>query len=282
MKPVPGTPPATLGQLSRISDRITFLYLEHSIVHRDGNAITVRDERGVVHVPAATIASVMLGPGTTISHQAMMLLADSGPAPCGWVSTAFGTTHTGDPSLGPAVFWKHSRRWSRISRVGCESRERCTRCVSPVRMSPSSRCSSCVDAKGPASERPIARLPATTGSSGSRGTTSPTISRRAMTSTWPERDDGLPLRCGSCGGRGAGCSPALGFVHTGHDRSFVYDVADLYKVESRCRCIPSSGLRKRGHRGRRPARNARRHVRRSSHGTLHSRRPSALGLSWRV
>jgi CRISPR-associated protein Cas1 len=30
---------------------------------------------------------------------------------------------------------------------------------------------------------------------------------------------------------GLGCSPGLGFVHTGHDRSFVYDVADLYKVE---------------------------------------------------
>jgi CRISPR-associated protein Cas1 len=28
-----------------------------------------------------------------------------------------------------------------------------------------------------------------------------------------------------------GCSPGLGFVHTGHDRSFVYDVADLYKAE---------------------------------------------------
>lgn len=28
-----------------------------------------------------------------------------------------------------------------------------------------------------------------------------------------------------------GCSPGLGFVHTGHVRSFVYDVADLYKVE---------------------------------------------------
>ena len=78
MKPIPGTPPATVGQLSRISDRITFLYLEHAIVHRDGNAITVRDERGVIHVPAATIASVMLGPGTSVTHQAMMLLADSG------------------------------------------------------------------------------------------------------------------------------------------------------------------------------------------------------------
>lgn len=28
-----------------------------------------------------------------------------------------------------------------------------------------------------------------------------------------------------------GCSPGLGFVHTGHECSFVYDVADLYKAE---------------------------------------------------
>ncbi|NYH82084.1 CRISPR-associated endonuclease Cas1 subtype I-E [Actinopolymorpha cephalotaxi] len=28
-----------------------------------------------------------------------------------------------------------------------------------------------------------------------------------------------------------GCAPGLGFVHTGHERSFVYDVADLYKAE---------------------------------------------------
>ena len=28
-----------------------------------------------------------------------------------------------------------------------------------------------------------------------------------------------------------GASPGLGFVHTGHERSFVYDIADLYKAE---------------------------------------------------
>ena len=28
-----------------------------------------------------------------------------------------------------------------------------------------------------------------------------------------------------------GCSPGLGFVHSGHERSFVYDIADLYKAE---------------------------------------------------
>ncbi len=27
-----------------------------------------------------------------------------------------------------------------------------------------------------------------------------------------------------------GCSPGLGFVHTGHELSFVYDIADLYKA----------------------------------------------------
>jgi len=29
----------------------------------------------------------------------------------------------------------------------------------------------------------------------------------------------------------AGYSPALGFIHTGKQRSFVYDIADLYKLE---------------------------------------------------
>jgi CRISPR-associated protein Cas1 len=28
-----------------------------------------------------------------------------------------------------------------------------------------------------------------------------------------------------------GASPGLGFIHTGHERSFVYDIADLYKAE---------------------------------------------------
>ena len=28
-----------------------------------------------------------------------------------------------------------------------------------------------------------------------------------------------------------GCSPGLGFVHVGHENSFTYDIADLYKAE---------------------------------------------------
>ena len=33
-----------------------------------------------------------------------------------------------------------------------------------------------------------------------------------------------------------GCSPGLGFVHTGHVRSFVFDIADLYKAEYAIPC----------------------------------------------
>ncbi|WP_327706997.1 hypothetical protein [Streptomyces decoyicus] len=28
-----------------------------------------------------------------------------------------------------------------------------------------------------------------------------------------------------------GCTPALGFVHSGNQQSFIYDIADLYKAE---------------------------------------------------
>lgn len=78
MKPIPGTPPAKVYELARVQDRVSFVYVERCTIHRDQNAITVTDERGTVHVPAATIGALVLGPGTRVTHQAMMLLADSG------------------------------------------------------------------------------------------------------------------------------------------------------------------------------------------------------------
>ncbi|MGE3664223.1 MAG: type I-E CRISPR-associated endonuclease Cas1e [Pseudonocardia sp.] len=77
MKEIPGAKPVPLGQLVRAQDRLSFVYLEHCVVHRDANAITARDTRGTVHLPAATLGAVLLGPGTTVSQQAMVLLAES-------------------------------------------------------------------------------------------------------------------------------------------------------------------------------------------------------------
>ena len=67
-----------LYELERVSDRITFLYLEHAKVNRQDSAITVTDDKGVVYVPAAIISVLMLGPGIDITHRAMELIGDSG------------------------------------------------------------------------------------------------------------------------------------------------------------------------------------------------------------
>lgn len=84
MKPIPGTPPVDISELVRAQDRASFLYVERCIVNRQDNAITIQDERGTVHVPAATLGALLLGPGTNVSHQAMVLMAESG-ATAVWV-----------------------------------------------------------------------------------------------------------------------------------------------------------------------------------------------------
>lgn len=84
MKPVPGPEPVARRELPRAQDRLSFLYLEHCVVNRDQNALTCVTPQGVAHVPAAQLGAVLFGPGTNVSHQAMMLISESG-ASCVWV-----------------------------------------------------------------------------------------------------------------------------------------------------------------------------------------------------
>lgn len=232
MKPIPGTPPATVGQLARVTDRITFLYLEHAIVHRNSNAITVQDERGVAHVPAATIAAVMLGPGTTISHQAMMLLADSGASSV-WI---------GEQGVR---YYAHGRPLARTSRLleaqvalvtNQSSRLKVARQMYAMRF--------------PGEDTSYLTMQQLRGREGARVRRLYREHAEEYGVTWSSRkyrpddfeasdDLNMALSAATACLYGVvhavivalGCSPALGFVHTGHDRSFVFDVADLYKME---------------------------------------------------
>ncbi|WP_432969403.1 CRISPR-associated endonuclease Cas1 [Dactylosporangium sp. CA-233914] len=70
---IPGVPPAELPDLTRAEP-----LLACAAIHRDSNAVTATDDRGVLHIPAATIGVLLLGPGTSITHQAIALLADHG------------------------------------------------------------------------------------------------------------------------------------------------------------------------------------------------------------
>ena len=73
-----GTPPPEVTELVRAEDRLSFVYFEHCTIGRDDNAITATDNTGVVHIPAATLSVLMLGPGTRVTHQAMTVIGENG------------------------------------------------------------------------------------------------------------------------------------------------------------------------------------------------------------
>ncbi len=232
MRPVPGPRPAEVHELARVSDRISFLYLERATVHRDGNAITVTDEQGVVHVPAAQIATLLLGPGISITHQAMLLLADSGT----------GTVWVGEHGVR---YYAHGRPLARTSRhlqaqvaawSNQSSRLRVARAMYELRF--------------PGEDVSRLTMQQLRGREGARVRKGYREHARACGLEWSSRryavDD---FGAGDLANQAVsaataclyglahaaivsmGCSPALGFIHTGHDRSFVFDVADLYKMD---------------------------------------------------
>ena len=71
-----GATPPNISELTRSSERLSYIYVEHATIHRADNAITVTEERGVIHIPAASLSVLLLGPGTRVTHQAMTLLGE--------------------------------------------------------------------------------------------------------------------------------------------------------------------------------------------------------------
>lgn len=231
MNDIPGMRPARPSELVRIQDRVTFIYVERATIGRDDNAITVTDERGVVHIPAAALGALLLGPGTRVTHQAMLLLADSG-------STAVWVGEHG------VRYYAHGRPLGRTSRLldaqarlvsGKKERIAVARQMYTMRF-PDEDVASCS----------MQQL------RGREGARVRRIYREHAERTgieWLRRDydpddfaaSDVVNQALSAGHTclygvvhsvivGLGCSPGLGFVHTGHDRSFVYDIADLYKA----------------------------------------------------
>lgn len=61
-----------------VSDRLTVLYLDHAVIGADGHAVVMTTQDGVIPLPVAKTAVLMLGPGSSITHAAIKLCADEG------------------------------------------------------------------------------------------------------------------------------------------------------------------------------------------------------------
>ena len=182
-------------------------------------------------MPVAMIGVLLLGPGTDISHRAIELIGDAGSSII-WV---------GERGVR---FYAHGRSLARSTRLlerqaklvsNPRSRLKVARRMYQMRFAEDvSHCS----------------MQELRGKEGARVRRSYRINAQKYKVEWDKRvfdpDDflgGSPINQALSAGHvclyglvhsvicALGLSPGLGFVHTGHDLSFVYDVADLYKAE---------------------------------------------------
>lgn len=215
-----------------MGDRISFLYVERATVNRDGNALTITDQRGVAHVPATQLAVLLLGPGTRITYAAMALLGDAGTSTV-WVGER-GVRYyaSGRP---PA---KSSRMAELQAEIVSHQRKRldCAKRMYDLRF-PGEDLTGLSMAKlrgreGARMKKVYAAEAARTGVYWDRRSYDP----NDFDSSSPI-NQALTAASAALYGiahaviAGMGFVPALGIIHTGTDRSFVYDIADLYKAE---------------------------------------------------
>ena len=232
MDEMPGMIRPDLQALPQVKDRMTFLYLEHCTLGRQDGAITVTDEKGIVQIPAAGISVLLLGPGTRVTHRAMELMGDTGVGAV-WVGEhgvryyAHGrplTTHS-QLLLRQAELVSNTRKHMDVVRKMYQLRfpdediSRLT--MQQLRGREGSRV------------RQVYRK-------ASKDTGVPWSGRLYRPEDFASGDAvNQALSAGHACLYGLahavivalGCAPGLGFVHVGHECSFVYDIADLYKAE---------------------------------------------------
>lgn len=218
--------------LPRVRDSWTYLYVEHCVVERDDFAIAVFDKTGKTPVPCASLSLLMLGPGTSITHAAIRVLAESGclvawsgEAGVRFYAQGLGETRSSARLLRQVAFHADEVKRMRVVRRLYELRF-------------------------PESLDPALTLKQIRGKEGVRVRDTYAHWSRETGVKWDGRAykqndwrHATPINralsaANSClygvvhaAIIAVGYSPALGFIHTGKMLSFVYDIADLYKAD---------------------------------------------------
>ncbi|MBM7000855.1 type I-E CRISPR-associated endonuclease Cas1 [bacterium] len=233
MMAIPGIEKPDLHALPTIRERMTYLYVERCLVSRSDGAVTFTDSRGTAFVPAAALSVLMLGPGTNVSHRAIELIGDAG-ATAIWVGERGVRFYASGSSLT-----RSSRLIARQAELVSNTRKRLAVAREMYQM------------RFPNEDVSGFTMQQLRGREGSRIRSVYRAASKEYGVEWHGReydpqnfDDASDVNKALSAAHAClyglahaviialGCSPALGFVHTGHDRSFVYDVADLYKAQT--------------------------------------------------
>lgn len=225
--------PKDLHELPKLRDSISYLYIEHAVIEQEDSSILVIREDGKIPVPVAMSTCLLLGPGTSITHAAVKAAAENGCLIvwCGEQAARFYASGTGetrsaenlllqarlcmDPTAHLAVVRRmYEIRFPGVKTEGMTLQQ--IRGMEGVRVKQAYRLES-----------------KRTGVSWN--------ARNYKQTSWEASDDinralsaANAILYGVCHAAvvSLGFSPGLGFVHTGKQLSFVYDIADLYKTET--------------------------------------------------
>lgn len=223
---------STLHSLPRFRDGWSFLYVEKVRIEQDGNAIMLLDARGTVPVPVASLAVLMLGPGSTITHAAVLALGDNGCSVvwCGEGAARFYASGQGETRKSANLLVQAEQWADPAKRIEVAKRLYRMRFAEALR--PDLTIEQLRGMEGVRVREAYARFGRETGVVW-RG-------RSYKVGEWGQSDPvNRALSTANACLYGlvhaaivsTGFSPALGFIHTGKSMSFVYDVADLYKCD---------------------------------------------------
>jgi CRISPR-associated protein Cas1 len=220
-----------LETLAPARDRWTPVYLEHGRLEVDDSSVKWISAEGLLcRLPVATLSTILLGPGTTVTHAAMKACAETNTPVC-WTGEdslrfyAFGLApnHTNDMPRLHATVWADKRRRTDIARRMFKMR------FSEINV----ESKSIRELRGMEGLR-VRMLYAQLGME--FGVT--WKGRNYNKSRWEIADNinralsaanaSLYAMCGAvvCS---LGYLPSLGFIHDAGTLPFIYDVADLYK-----------------------------------------------------
>ncbi len=220
-----------LQELPRFGDKLSYLYVEHAVIEQEDKAIALWQESGVTSVPIAALAVLLLGPGTKITHAAIRALADNNCLVCwcGEDAVRFYACGAGGTRSARNLLAQARLVVNEVTRLQVVVRMYCLRFDEPP--------------------DPGLTLQQLRGKEGIRVRQAYTEAAKAHGVDWRGRsyqrqewDFADPVNralsaanaClyGLCHAAilSGGYSPALGFIHTGKQLSFVYDIADLYKA----------------------------------------------------
>jgi CRISPR-associated protein Cas1 len=222
-----------LRALPKLRDSLSYLYLEHGRLEQKYKAVDFVDKTGgVTPIPAASLSVLLLGPGTTVTHAAVRSLADNG---CLVIWAGEGGTKMYAQGMGETRKAYHLLRQAKMASDPYER-------LQVIRRMYQLRFAEALDAdltleqirgkEGLRVRQVYARASQETGV--------PWFGRRYDRQNWARGDPinraisaANAMLNGICHTAivSGGYSPAIGFIHTGKQLSFVYDIADLYKTE---------------------------------------------------